>query len=264
MKQATLLPLLYDAQATGGWSTGMVRVTLALLAGYVPPPGAFVLEVGCGLGAVVHALQAAWPAAQLCGVELHPLALAAQPRRAPGSLQGMGRPTFVQANLLQLPFAAGCADLLLALDAFDQVGVDLAQALAEARRVLRPGGMLLLRVSAHPRLQGAHDVAFNTGRRYTRAALVQALGAGGFALERVSYANLLLAAPAIALRTAGRWGGSHSPAATGEVIYSARAANAAIQAALTREAKWLRRANLPAGLSLLVRARAGGRLTNNR
>ncbi len=118
------------------------------------------------------------------------------PRRARGD-----RPCFVQGDLLRLPFAAASADLLLALDSFDQAGVDLGAALAEARRVLRPGGLLLLRVSAHPRLQGAHDVAFNTGRRYTFAEVHYALELENYGLERKSYANLLLAAPVVALRT---------------------------------------------------------------
>lgn len=262
MKQAAFLPLLYDAQATGGWTAGMVRVTRAMLEGapgcesaarpgVAARPGPIVLEVGCGLGAVAHALQAAYPGACVFGVDLHPLAL--------GGARGNERPTFAQADLTQLPFPAFCVDLLLALDSFDQVGVDLQQALAEAHRVLRPNGMLLLRVSAHPCLQGAHDVAFNTGRRYTRAEVAHVLANAGFVIKRKSYANALLAPPTVALRLLDQWrGGETHLSQTAASVYAATTANAAVQAALTLESHWLRRANLPIGLSLMVLAEKRG------
>lgn len=250
MKQAALLPLLYDARATGGWTAGMVRVTLAMLAGIVIRPGALVFEVGCGLGAVARALHYVYPAARVTGVELHPLAL--------GGAQTNGLPAFVQGDLLQLPFPEQSADMLLALDAFDQVGVNLQHALAEAHRVLRPNGMLLLRVSAHPRLQGAHDVAFNTGRRYARPEVVDLLERAGYNTKRISYANTLLAPPTVALRLVDRARSRGTPAHRAAAIYGSTAANAAVHAALTLEAMWLRRANLPNGLSLLVLAEKRG------
>ncbi len=247
MTQAALLPLLYDAHATGGWTAGMVRVTRAMLADVAMPPGATVLEVGCGLGAMAHALQSTWPAAHVIGADIHPQALA--------NATGSHRPDFVQASGLRLPFPAQAIDLLLALDSFDQAGIDLPTALAEARRVLRPGGLLLLRVSAHPRLQGAHDRGFNTGRRYTRAEICYMLKSADYEIERFSYANFLLAAPAVALRTLDNMAGNADELTTAATaVYASAAANRAVHAALALEAAWLRRATLPAGLSLLVLA----------
>jgi len=248
MKQAELLTLLYNDQATGGWTQGMARITRAILARIPIHPADMVLEVGCGLGKVAHTLQDSHPAAHVTGVEIHPVALA--------NAASHGRATFVQGNLLHLPFPAACAHLLLALDSFDQVGIDLHQALAEAHRVLRPNGLLLLRVSAHPRLQGAHDVAFNTGRRYTRAEIAAALAHAGYAIERTSYANALLAAPVAALRSLEHVRSINAlPTQKSAGVYGSSIANAAIHKALALESAWLRRANLPLGLSLLVLAR---------
>jgi SAM-dependent methyltransferase len=252
MKHAALLPLLYDAQATGGWTAGMVQVTLAMLESVPIRPGAVVLEIGCGLGAVARALQAQWPAAQVTAMDLHPLALGG----AQAMAQGSHRPHFVQGNLMHLPFATECADLLLALDSFDQRGVDLTVALRAAHSALRPGGLLLLRVSAHPRLQGAHDVAFNTGRRYARIELQDTLDSVGYAIERISYANTLLAAPVAALRSLDRWRANDTALTESTTsVYASPLANRAVHTALILEAQWLRRANLPVGLSLLVLAR---------
>ena len=53
-------------------------------------------------------------------------------------------------------------------------------ALAELRRVVRPGGALVVTVPAHPRLWSRHDELNHHRRRYTRASLRAAAGAGGW------------------------------------------------------------------------------------
>lgn len=241
------LPLLYDTETTGGWTHGMVAVVESMLGKLSLPPAAQVLEVGCGSGATVRALRRLFPGAHVTGLDLHPLALAhaaAQERAGDGS----ALPALVRGNLLHLPIAGESLDLLLALDSFDQSGVALEVALAEARRVLKPGGLLLLRVSAHAWLQGAHDIAFNTGRRYSRDEIKTALRSTGYEPLHLSYANSLLAPPVIAMRLAqSRLGGGG-----GDSLYASPLANEVVRLALTLEAAWMRRASLPFGLSLLV------------
>ncbi len=82
----------------------------------------------------------------------------------------------------------------------------LTGALAEVRRVLRPGGVLLARVSAHPWLSGPHDLAFNTGRRWRLHDLVRHFQAAGLQVERTTYANSLLSPLIVAARLLQRWG----------------------------------------------------------
>ncbi len=247
MNEENLLSLLYASETTAGWHAGMTAVTSALLQRIALPAAPCVLEVGCGGGDVLRLLTRTWPAAQLVGVDLNALAVtAASGAMAAGATAEFGSAsaaTVAQANLLQLPFATGSFDLLLALDSFDQSGVELAAALAEARRVLAPGGKLLLRVSAYPWLYGAHDRAFNTGRRYTRDEVRQALQQHGFAFVAGTHANALLAPPVVLLRLLAQRDQTNSS------VYMSPLANRVVQAALRSEALWLRRAALPVGLS---------------
>ncbi|MBK8051686.1 MAG: hypothetical protein IPK16_34130 [Anaerolineales bacterium] len=87
----------------------------------------------------------------------------------------------------------------------------------------------MIRVSAYPWLEGPHDVAFNTARRYGRRELVTLLGQHGFEIERTTYANGLLGLPVMLVRLLQRWG--VMDLAPG--LYGATLTNSAL-----READW--------------------------
>jgi SAM-dependent methyltransferase len=240
---AAMLPHLYDGDESQGWSAGMRAITHALLASVTLPTGP-ILEIGCGGGQLLAELQTAHPDRAVYGVDLHPLALA-------HAAQRQAQVTLSQAALPQLPWANQTFALVLGLDVFDQQGVDLAAALAESHRILRPDGALVLRVSAHPWLFGAHDVAFHTGRRYTRGEVTTALVDNGFELHRLTYANAGLALPVGLLRLAQRWGFlSWQPS-----IYGRDGLHQVAARVLAEEAAWLHHADLALGLSLCAVAR---------
>jgi SAM-dependent methyltransferase len=98
-----------------------------------------VLDLGCGLGAEAGYLASAgWRAV---GVDLSAVALA----RAAG-LQPEVR--FLRADLRRLPFRGASFDAVLDRGCFHYlVPDDRPRYAAQARRVLRPGGKLLLRAS---------------------------------------------------------------------------------------------------------------------
>jgi len=114
-------------------------------------PGSVVLDVAAGTGDLCRALEAAGLAA--VGVDLAANMLAHARTPAP----------LVQADALRLPVPAAATDGLTCGFALRNF-VDVGAFLAEAARVLRPGGRLaLLEVAAptNPVLAAGHAVYFN-------------------------------------------------------------------------------------------------------
>lgn len=105
-------------------------------------PDTGVLEIGCGIGRIVGAIAPRVRA--VTGLDISRAMLGEARRRVPAASV-----SFVQGNGRDLsPFAEGSFDLALGVDVFPYLvaaGLDVAEAnLREARRVLRPGGRLLI------------------------------------------------------------------------------------------------------------------------
>ena len=255
-------PAEYEAmyRLEGGlwWYTGMRRLTAAALGpalGRRRPDGTRprILDAGCGTGGNLAWLASAGPA---WGIDLSPLATAYCRRR--------GLETVAQASVLRLPFADATFDLVTGFDVIYHLGVaDDVAALAEMRRVLRPGGTLFVRVPAIEALRSAHDEAVHTRQRYSAGELRAKSERAGLTVERAGYVNALLLPLAAVSRLARR---RRSNEKNEEVIEGDGAEasdvrpvpgplNALFGAALGLEARLLRYVDLPIGLSAFVVAR---------
>jgi SAM-dependent methyltransferase len=102
-------------------------------------PGGRALDVGCGLGVEAGYLAAAgW---QVAGVDLSQVALARAAAGGDGAV-------FIRADVRRLPFPQGCFDAALDRGCFHYLAPrERLRYADELRRVLRPGGRLLLRAS---------------------------------------------------------------------------------------------------------------------
>lgn len=109
-----------------------------LFAVFEPRGDEVVIDVGCGNGRDIRALAAAGHAGQLIGLDL-----------SPGMLRSVGVPPaeLVCADAAALPIRSGAGDLVLAMSMLYHVP-ELDEALAEVRRVLRPGGTFLSSASS--------------------------------------------------------------------------------------------------------------------
>lgn len=143
----------------------LLRDELELLAELVPLAGARVVELGCGAAALARALVQRWPDSQVTALEVderqHAKNLAAPAERI----------TFLAGGAQAIPLPDARFDLALMLKSLHHVPRPLmAQALAEAARVLRTGGHLYV---SEPVYAGAlNDVIrlFNEERLVREAA----------------------------------------------------------------------------------------------
>jgi SAM-dependent methyltransferase len=165
------------------WYVGMRRVSAGLLDRYGPSGGRLeVLDAGCGSGGTTAYLGRY---GRVTGVDLAAEATALARRR------GVGR--VMRGSVSELPFRSGSFDLATSFDVLYHLGVaDDEAALSELHRVLRPDGVLLIRLPAYDRIRGSHDRAVHTRHRYTREELGWKLARAGFRVEHATYANSLL------------------------------------------------------------------------
>jgi ubiquinone/menaquinone biosynthesis C-methylase UbiE len=114
---------------------GPVHAQVIVVARKAVPQACTVLDVGCGTGRLLQRLAQAYPTARLVGVDAAPgMALVAARRHRIAAAVGVAE---------QLPFRTGSVQLLVSTISFHHWG-DQRRGLAEVRRVLAPGGHLLL------------------------------------------------------------------------------------------------------------------------
>ena len=146
-----------------------------------------------------------------------------------------------------LPFTDCSFDAVVALDVLEHLDDDLGAA-REIRRVLKPGGAAVIFVPALDILWGHNDVISHHRRRYTKQGLQNVLTAAGFRLSHLSYFNLLLFLPTLAVRLLDRL----MPQVTRRIEYQQQPTrlNALLTKIFGLEVELLRRTTLPIGTSV--------------
>lgn len=105
----------------------------------VYPPGATVLEAGCGVGAQTVILARNSPHARFTSVDLSPGSV--QAAKAAVERAGFGNVTFQVADLFHLPFAEASFDHVFVCFVLEHLSRPL-EALQALAKVLKPGGSL--------------------------------------------------------------------------------------------------------------------------
>jgi len=138
------------------------------------------------------------------------------------------------------------------MDVLEHLDRDL-DAVCEIRRVLRPGGYLLLSVPAYPALWCDHDVALHHRRRYTRATAGALLDRAGLQTIHLGHGYASVLIPALCVRLLRRRFPPRSPRADiGVVGFPLNQILTGVMWLETLVAQWL---PLPCGTSILAVAR---------
>ena len=117
----------------------MQAISARYMAQIILPKGARVLEVGCGNGASTKLIMQHVDPAQLVGIDPSPVFV----EMAGATFAGEPRVSFGIGDAAVTGQADAFFDLVIAHTVYSHL-VDPREALAEARRVLRPGGQLVI------------------------------------------------------------------------------------------------------------------------
>ena len=236
-------PILYAVEQSHWWYIGRRRI----LAGFVEQicrqvkdRPARILDVGCGTGANLLMLS---KYGQAEGVDVSEDALEFCRAR------GLDHVKLGAAE--ELPYDDGTFDLVTAFDVVEHMDDDLA-GLKEMRRVLRPGGRVLLFVPAFMFLWGLQDDVSHHRRRYRLPELARVLEEAGFEIERTTYANITFFLPILLMRKLMRLTGMK---AESENNINVSALNGLLGRLFGAESWILQRTNLPFGVSGLCVAK---------
>jgi SAM-dependent methyltransferase len=236
--------VMYQVEDHHWWYLGMEHITCRMLERYLPRDRASlkILDAGCGTGAVMKYL---YPYGTVTGFDFSAEALRFSQKRAHMRL--------ARASVLEIPFVSNHFDLIVSFDVICETGVNDEQALLEFRRILKPGGLAMLRLPAYDWLRGKHDVATHISHRYTRGEIKAKLNRSGLTPVRLSYANMLLFPVAVAKRLSERL---LSPGQTGsDLTLDPGPLNGTLRSILSAEAPLVNAVGLPFGLTVVALAR---------
>lgn len=234
----------FDVEKTHWLMRGRRAIVLNTLAQASVASGASVLDFGCGSGLTVSVLAEAGYAAE--GVDFSQEAIAF------GTQKGIGGLAVVSSE--KLPYSDASFDAITCMDVLEHLQ-DEQPVLAEMRRVLKPGGVLIVMVPAYMWLWGQQDEVAHHYRRYTLGRLIEVVRQERLLpLVRRSYFNTFLF-PLVALVRAGSWIAGLKPRRESDFDLNNPVLNVVFGAVFSLERILLRWFNLPFGVSILLVAR---------
>jgi SAM-dependent methyltransferase len=220
------------------WSCGRRAIAESVIRSLDLPPAARIVEIGAGTGGNIAMLEQFG--------EVQPIEMSDLARQI--AWEKTGREFLYGYLPDNIPVAPSSVDLICLFDVLEHVDEDEAS-LAAMRRLLKPGGRILLTVPAHQWMWSTHDVGLHHMRRYSRRLLRNRIKQADYRIEKLTYINSALFPVAVLARLADRL--RRSDVASGQSM-PPQPLNAAMKALFSAERMIVPNAALPFGVSLLA------------
>lgn len=159
----------------------MREINESLLNRYLPKKKKLkrkILDAGCGPGTALHFLS---QFGDVIGVDISDEALKFAKKR--------GKVT--KGDITALPFADETFDIVTCFDVLYHEWVNTSKAFSEIKRVLKKGGIVLMREPAYDWFRSSEDIASKTKHRFT-AGEIKNMFEKSFDVLKISYINFFL------------------------------------------------------------------------
>lgn len=173
------------------WFKGRSRIIDQILLKHRPQSGSRLLEIGCGAGQ--NLVPIVGKGYKLFGIDVSLSALQYGHR----SLNVPFQPAHAAGELL--PYADSTFSCVLLLDVIEHLE-DEVPLMREARRVLKPNGVIIVFSPGAPELFSAFDRHYGHHRRYKPSQIKAIFGQAGIVPKFISYAMFPVWLPAILKR----------------------------------------------------------------
>ena len=154
-------------------------------------PGDTVLELGFGSGRAIRTLTSMVPDGRVLGID-HSEVMLGQAVQYNRCAIRSGRAELKQGRFNALPWGADTIDKILAVNVVYFLHADAAE-IREARRVLRPGGLMAIYATDKSAMARWKFIGPETHRFFNQNELVAFVVSGGFANDEISMASITLA-----------------------------------------------------------------------